>query len=308
MIAKSPKVRCDEIEAKLLSANLFRCLRRRWMSWAGAAALQQSMLTRQAAVRSTLWMDKHTRSGILRETERVGSNGPGSFPGRWLGATSLIFAPPLLLTGILLRMQFHYFFPQQLAAYTSHPELMTAAYNCFLAGNILLWPAVVSVANMVSTNRPGWGIWGGSFVIFGLFARTFHAGADYLAFQIARIDGVQLATKTIASSYGSFHVVSSLNATILLGWILLAVGAYLSRTLGLIQSAALGLMSALMMGVLKGSSIVSVISTAGLCIAFVPLGFRLLCTPNRPPLRTLIRGAGIGLLLIAALFYFGQLG
>ena len=101
---------------------------------------------------------------------------------------------------------------------------------------------------------------------------------------------------------------ASLAVTILLGWILLAVGAYLSRTLGLIQSAALGLMSALMMGVLKGSSIVSVISTSGLCLAFVPLGFRLLCTPETPPLRTLICGAGMGLALVAALFYFGQLG
>jgi hypothetical protein len=254
-------------------------------------------------------MDRQpTRSEILRDTERVVLHGRCSFPGRWLGATSLIFAPPLLLTGILLRIQFHFFFPQQLAAYTSHPLLMTAAYNCFLAGNILLWPAVVSVASMVAERRPGWGMWGGSFVIFGLFARTFHAGADYLAFQIARIDGVQLATKTLASSYGSFHVVSSLNATILLGWILLAIGAYISRTLGLIQSVALGLMSALMMGVLKGSSIVSVISTSALCIAFVPLGFRLLCTPKKPPVRTLIAGAGIGLVLIAALFYFGQLG
>ena len=213
-----------------------------------------------------------------------------------------------MLTGILLRMQFHFFFPQQLAGYAAHPSLMTVAYNCFLAGNILLWPAVVSVANIVSENRPGWGLWGGAFVLFGLFARTFHAGTDYLAFQIARIDGVEHATKTIASSYGSFHVVSSLNATILLGWILLAVGAYLSRTLGLVQSAALGLMSALMMGVLKGSSIVSAISASGLCIAFVPLGFRLLCTPETPPLRSLILGAGSGLALIAALFYFGQLG
>jgi hypothetical protein len=276
--------------------------------WTCAAPIRGNLVNQTGWLRVLFQGSTTVGGGNLKETERVALNGQCSFPGRWLGATSLIFAPLLLLTGILLRMQFHYFFPQQIAAYHNHPLLMTAAYNCFLAGNILLWPAVVSVANMVSENRPGWGIWGGSFVTFGLFARTFHAGADYLAFQIARIDGVQLATKTIASSYGSFHVVSSLNATLLLGWILLAVGAYLSRTLGRIQSAALGLMSALMMGVLKGSSIVSVISTTGLCIAFVPLGFRLLCTPNRPPLRTLIRGAGIGLLLIAALFYFGQLG
>jgi hypothetical protein len=249
-----------------------------------------------------------TRLESPNEMKQAALNRPSSFPGRWLEAASLIFAPLLLLTGILLRIQFHFFFPQQLAAYHVHPLLMTAAYNCYLAGNILLWPAVVSIAKLISESRPGWAIWGGSSVMFGLFARAFHAGADYLAFQMTRIEGVQNATDTIASSYGSFHVVSSLNATILLGWVLLAVGAYLSRTLGLTQSASLGLMSALMIGVLKGSSMVSVISVSGLCVAFVPLGFRLLCTPRAPSPRQLMLGAAAGLALIAALFYFGQLG
>jgi hypothetical protein len=230
------------------------------------------------------------------------------FPGRWLGSASFIFGPLLLLTGILLRIQFHFFFPQQLAAYHDHPLLMTAAHNCFLAGIILLWPAVVCFTNIIAESRPGWAAWGGSFVIFGLFARTFHAGADYLAFQMTRIEGVQTATKTVGASYGSFHVVSSLNAAILLGWILLAIGAYLSGTLGLIRSIALGLMSALMMGVLKGSSIVSVVSASGLCIAFVPLGFKVLRTPTAPSIGRLMLGFALGLVLVAGLFYIGQLG
>jgi hypothetical protein len=213
-----------------------------------------------------------------------------------------------LLAGILLRIQFHFFFPQQLAAYHDHPLLMTAAYSCFLAGNILLWPAVLCVANRIAQNRPGWAIWGGTFVIFGLFARTFHAGADYLAFQMSRIEGVQNATKTVAASYGSFHVASTLNAMILLGWVLLAIGAYLSRTLGLMRSIALGLMSALMMGVLKGSSITSVVCASGLCFAFVPLGFELLRAPPAPSLGKLMVGFALGLAIVAGLFYFGQLG
>jgi len=186
--------------------------------------------------------------------------------------------------------------------------LLTAAYNCYLAGNILLWPAVLTVATTIARRRPGWALWGGSFVIFGLFARTFHAGADYLAFQIVSIEGVENANKVIAGSYGAFHVVSALNATILLGWILLAIGTYLSGTLGLVRSIALALMSSLMMGVLKGSSITSVAAAGGLCIAFVPLGFTLLRTPPAPPLQRLLLGLAAGLVVIAALFYFGQLG
>jgi len=232
----------------------------------------------------------------------------GRFPGRWLGSASLILAPPLLLAGILLRIQFHFFFPQQLAAYHDHPRLMSAAYSSFLAGNILLWPAVLSIGNMIGQRKPGLAAWGMSFVIFGLFARTFHAGADYLAFQMVKIQGVENATSTIGASYGAFHIVRTLNATIMLGWVLLAIGAYRSETMGLLRSVALALMSALMMGVLKGSSITSVVAAGGLCAAFVPLGFSLLRTPSLPSARNLLLGIAAGLILVAALFYFGQLG
>jgi len=230
------------------------------------------------------------------------------FPGRWLGAASSILAPPLLLTGILLRIQFHFFFPQQLAAYRDHPQLMTVAYNCFLAGNIFLWPAVLSLGNLIGKRRPSWALWATTFVVFGLFARTFHAGADFLAFQMVKFQGVDTSTRTVAASYGAFHVVSALNATIMFGWILLAIGAYLSQTMGLVRAVALGLMSSLMMGVLKGSSITSVVAASGLCIAFVPLGFALLRTPPAPSARQLLLGMAAGLALIATLFYFGQLG
>jgi len=185
---------------------------------------------------------------------------------------------------------------------------MTAAYNCFLAGNILLWPAVLSLGNLIGKRRPSWALWATTFVVFGLFARTFHAGADFLAFQMVKLQGVDTSTRTVAASYGAFHVVSALNATIMFGWILLAIGAYLSQTMGLVRAVALGLMSSLMMGVLKGSSITSVVAASGLCIAFVPLGFALLRTPPAPSTRQLLLGTAAGLALIATLFYFGQLG
>lgn len=254
--------------------------------------------------------DHRGERGVARFNESASDAEKRSFPfpGRWLGAASLILAPPLFLTGILLRIQFHFFFPQQLAAYREHPMLITAAYNCYLAGNILLWPAVLTLATMIAHRRPGWALWGGSFVLFGLFARTFHAGADYLAFQIVRIEGVESAREVIGASYGTFHVVSALNATILFGWFLLGVGTYLSGTLGLLRSIALALMSFLMMGVLKGSSITSVVAASGLCIALVPLGFKQLRMPPAPPLGKLLLSLAAGLVFVAALFYFGQLG
>jgi hypothetical protein len=220
----------------------------------------------------------------------------------------MVLAPILLLSGILLRLPVHFFFPQQLAAFQERPALIGAAYNLFLAGILALWPAIVTLAGLIGRTRPGWAVWGGSFVLFGLFARTFHAGADFMAFQVVRTSGVEVATRTVAGSYGKFHVVSALNATILIGWVLLAIGAYLSGTLGRIRSIALGLMAALMMGVVKGSSATSVVAVTGLCVAFVPLGVEVLRTPPTPPLRKVLGGAALAGTLVGALFYSGQLG
>jgi hypothetical protein len=230
------------------------------------------------------------------------------FPGRWLGATSMLLGPTLLLTGVLLRIRVHFFFPQQLAAFAEHPALMTASYSFFLAGNILMWPAIVTLANLVGTTRPGWATWGGSLVVFGLFARTFHAGADHLAFQIVRVEDPSFAAKIVSSSYGAFHVVSSLNATILFGWIVLAIGAYLSGTLGLLRSIALGVMAGLMMGVLKGSSWMSVLCVVCLCVAVIPTGVQVLRAPPTPSRRRLLAWCGLLALLVAGLFVVGQLG
>jgi hypothetical protein len=220
----------------------------------------------------------------------------------------MVVGPLVFLVGILLRIQYHFFFPQQLAAFREHPLFVGASYNCFLAGNILLWPAIIMLAKMIGETKPNWALWGGGFVMFGLFARTFHAGADHFAFQMVRAEGLEAATKTVASSYGTFHIVSCLTGTILFGWILLGVGAYLSGVLGLIRSIALGTMSALMIGVLKGSSVVSILAATGLCVALVPLGISVLLKPPVPAVRTTLGWLALVTVLIASLFILGQLG
>lgn len=240
--------------------------------------------------------------------EKHQSDVAACFPGRWIGGVSMVVAPLLVLVGILLRFQFHFFFPQQLAAFQEHPNLMTTAYNCFLAGIIALWPAIASLAALIGESRPGWALWGATFAMFGLFARTFHAGADHMAFQMVRVLDLPAATRIVGASYGAFHVVASLNGAILFGWIILAVGAYLSGTLGLLRSVALGLMSALMMGVLKGSSLTSVVAAGGLCVALVPLGIKILRMPPRPSLRKVLGWTSLAVGLLAALFFLGEQG
>src|SRR4051812_22435660 len=148
------------------------------------------------------------------------------FPGRWIGGTALIAGPVLWLTGVLLRLPFHFFFPQQLTAYEQAPVQMAAAYSCVLAGQLLVALGVLAAAEMTGRTRPALATWGGLLVLLGLFARTFHAGADHLAFQLVAPLGVRSATEVVGTSYGAAHIVAALNPAIMFGWPVLALGAW----------------------------------------------------------------------------------
>lgn len=230
------------------------------------------------------------------------------FPGRWIGGLSMAIAPLLLLSAEIVLLPFDFFFPQQLKAFAEHQIRVTSGYNLFLTGNILLWPAILTLTNLIGRTKPGWALWGGTFVLFGLFARTFHYGVNHLAFQLVNIQGVEQATKTVSESYGAFHIVATLSMCILTGWTLLAIGAYLSGTLNLIRAIALASMSALMLGVLKGSSVVAVVVTAGLCMALVPLGIEILTDKPRPSLRNVLIWTLLISVLITIMFFLGQAG
>ena len=232
-----------------------------------------------------------------------------TFPGPWLGGVSLIVAPCLLLAGTLLRLGVPFFFPHQLAAYQRQPTLITAAYAMFLAGIIALWPGVVAVATEVGVTRPGWAIWGGSLVMFGLFARAFHYGVNTFAFALVDSAGLNTAARAVGAYYGYREwVVSSLSAAVMLGWITLAIGCFLSRTLRLLPAIALALMSGLMIGVLKGSTWASAAEVAGLTVAFVPLGLSFLRDANRPSPHTIRWTIPLVLLFALGSIVLGQFG
>ncbi|MGI5492933.1 hypothetical protein [Microtetraspora malaysiensis] len=198
------------------------------------------------------------------------------FPGRWVEGAGLVLGPVSMLAGVLLRVDYDGFFPAQLAAFTESPGRMTASYSAFAVGNVLLWPAVIALVRRISPASPRLALWGGVMVMLGLFARTFHAGVNHLAFQLVDVQGLAAARKAVADAYGAFHVFQSLSVAIFFGWIVLAVGAWRSNVLGIAQSVALASMSALPIGVLKGTGPMSIVATLGLCVALVPLGLRVL--------------------------------
>lgn len=229
------------------------------------------------------------------------------FPGRLVGSLAMIVGPLLLLTGTLLRAPYPFFFPDQLAAAGARPELMVAAYSCFLAGTVLMWPAVVALAGMIGSTRPVLARWAGCLVVFGLFERTFHAGVDHLAFQLVAHRGVATATEIVAESYTGFHLFHYLSFTIMFGWFVLAFAAWRSGVLGPVRAVALALMGLLPLGVLKGTEVVSIIGTVGLCIALVPVGWQLLASGPRPSRRA-VRWSLVAVPALAALCLVSALG
>ena len=231
-----------------------------------------------------------------------------TFPGPWLGGVSLIVGPCLLLTGTLLRLGVPFFFPHQLAEYQRQPTLISAAYAMFLSGTVALWPGIVAVATRVGVTRPAWALWGGSLVMFGLFARAFHYGVNTFAFALVDSTGLNTATQAVSAYYGYREwVASSLSLAVMLGWIVLAIGCFLSRTLRLLPAIALALTSGLMIGVLKGSTWASAVQVAGLTVALVPLGVTFLCHANRPSRNTVLWAMPLLLLFIVGSIVLGQL-
>ena len=206
---------------------------------------------------------------------------PFRFPGRWVGGASLIVGPLLIGSGALLRVRFHFFAPQQLAAFQEHPDLITAAYSLYSIGSVVLCFGIITLANLIGRWSPVWGAWAGCLAILGLFNRTFSAGVDHLAFKLVRVQGLDLAYQAVSDSYRAFHIFRYLNGSIMIGWVLLAIGAYRSGTLGLLRSLALGMMVMLPFGTLKGTEIRS-IAIIGLCVALIPLGVSML--RDGPPL------------------------
>ncbi|MET9261892.1 hypothetical protein [Amycolatopsis sp. NPDC004079] len=230
-----------------------------------------------------------------------------TFPGPRLGGAALVLGPVLVLAGVLLRLPYPFFFPHQLAATVLHPAQMTAAATCFLAGQVVLLFAVSTVVRQISVPKPRWAAWSGALVLIGLVERVFHAGFDQAATDLARHRGADYATAFVAEAYGDLHLFSFLSFTIMFGWPLLGFAAYRAGVLGPVRAIALAAATVMPLGVLKGTTMWSIAAAAGLCVALVPSGIRLLKQAERTDRRT-FGLACLGAVAVGALGYLSTLG
>ena len=129
-----------------------------------------------------------------------------------------------------------------------------------------------------------------------------------MAFQIVDTLGLSAAGTAVGDSYQVFYILQVANPLIMASWIVLAGGAFLSGLVGFPRAVALGTMAALMIGVLKGSTITSVVVVTGLSVVLIPLGVRLLREGPMPSSWTVGKwtatiGVGLGVLI-----FLGQAG
>ena len=202
---------------------------------------------------------------------------PGPFvgwPGPRFGAAALVLAPLLLLAGELVRSEHYYFFPAQLAAMVTDSGTLLTSYALYTAGLVLMIPAFLALAGLISSERPGWAFWGATIAIVGSSVRIFQEGISFLALQLVDAQGLETATAAVRDTYGAWYVLQTLN------------GSDNSRgpcwpsapiALGCSAVNALGL--AFMMthysGVLKGTDLNSLTGAVLLAAVLVPLGVRL---------------------------------
>jgi hypothetical protein len=175
-----------------------------------------------------------------------------------------------------------------LTAYSEHPALITAAYSCFTLGCLFTWPAVITLSQLIGIKFPTLAHIGGTVVILGLIGRVFHAGIDHLASQLVDVQGLQSAIQAVDDSYQVFHVVRYFNGMMMVGWVLVAIGAYRAGVMGWFRSIALASMFFLPFGTLKGTRGETVFLILGLCIAFIPLGIKVLREGARPSRKAVV--------------------
>lgn len=229
------------------------------------------------------------------------------FPNTTFSGVVLIIGCILLTVGAILRVDINFFFPDQIKAYIAEPFRIQFAYSCYILGWIFMFPAIVVLSRRISSSKPILGNLSVIMVSLGLFKRVFNSGTDHMAFLWAKADGADIAVQGISQTYGTLNVFHSLSMFLMFGWIVLALGSFISKELKLWQCLGIVLAVSMPTGVLKGTDIRGLISLFGLLVAFIPYGICLIREDKQKP-KFVLMWIGISIIIIAISSIFGMLG
>jgi hypothetical protein len=147
------------------------------------------------------------------------------------------------------------------------------AHNLSVAGTILTALAVIGVSQRVIPSQPRLGRIGGVGAVAGLFGPAFFLGVYGTAFHA---DGSTAVARAVDAVQTVPHVINFTGPAILVGFVVLAIGAARSGLLPTWRCVALGLAAAAPVGLIAGIVPLFVATWVALAVAIVPLGLDIL--------------------------------
>ena len=201
----------------------------------------------------------------------------GTFPGRRLAGVTMVAAPLLLFAGSLLLSSIYDAGGTELITNIDHHRSQgLLGLNAATAGTVLAALAVAGLATMIARRRPRIGRAGGALTLLGLFGPGFFLGVYFAAAHMNTIPARAAAGHALDDTQSTFHVINLTGPCLVVGLILLAVGAHRAGVLGRAQSIALAVAAVAPAGFISGVLPIAAVAWAGLSVALVPLGLRLL--------------------------------
>ena len=216
-----------------------------------------------------------------RESATTSSLSDTGFPGRTVTGLCMVAGPILAIVGLALSIGVYKFKgADMMAAMADHHVRGWFAINISVVSMIVILVAVIGLAQLISTRKPAWGRWSGLIAVAGLMGPIFFEGIFWGSYQLTgasyQAAGAHLIdhANVIPSTLMNFSV-----PCVILGWILLGVGAYKAGLLSKPRAVCLGLTCLLAPGLAAAIVPLGIAAMVLLGIAVVPLGLDLLRQP-----------------------------
>jgi hypothetical protein len=194
------------------------------------------------------------------------------FPGRFWGGLCLVVAPLVGTASTLLAIGIYSATSADFAkGMAEHRGRMLLATNLDVIAIVLAAFAVLSLARRITVTHRRLGIWGGVLTMVGLFGPAFFIGIYFGALQIAAKDPAATA-KLLTDSQKLTGVINIAGPALVVGFILLGVGARKAGLLGTTRSVALAATLLLPFGFVFDVSPIATLGFVAMAIALVPMG------------------------------------
>jgi hypothetical protein len=222
-----------------------------------------------------------SEAGIGRSTHVV-SVTRNSFPGPWVEGICMILAPILGVAGLALSLGVYKFKGAGMMTAMADNHIRGGlAINLSVASMMLLLIAVIALAHRITAVKPGWGRWGGIVTIVGLMGPIFFEGIFFGSYTITAYPAAGAYLIDHANVIPS-NIVNVSAPCIVIGWILLGIGAYKAGILGKARAICLGLGCLLAPGLAAAIVPLGIAAAVLIGIALVPLGLEIIRAARDP--------------------------